>query len=166
MKGRGWGRRPLTELGDVVGDGVVLLAPLQGGGRGAPVTLPVGGRGHGGDRSRPRRSRGKEREGRRREGKRGRKVARARSKAAGGREPPLGPPGRRRSWKGEREKRGRKMGSCHGDRPAERPFEGGNVAGRQILRWKWEIWGNAEGKGRLGAGTDMASLRCSLLTPL
>lgn len=48
--------RPLTELSDVVGDGVVLLAPLQGGGRRTPVTLPVGGRSHCGARSRLERS--------------------------------------------------------------------------------------------------------------
>lgn len=42
------------------------------------------------------------------------------------------------------------MGSCHGDRPAEPPSEGGSVAARQILGWKREIWGNAEGKRAAG----------------
>lgn len=36
----------LTELGDVPRHGVVLLAPVQCGGRGAPVALPVRGRSH------------------------------------------------------------------------------------------------------------------------
>lgn len=74
--GRGVGGRPapLTELGDVVGDGVVLLAPLQGGGRRAPITLPVSGRSHRGAGSRPQRSKGeKEGEGGRDEGCRARR---------------------------------------------------------------------------------------------
>lgn len=44
----------LTELGDVPGHRVVLLAPVQRGGRGAPVALAVRGRSH---RARSRRSR-------------------------------------------------------------------------------------------------------------
>lgn len=85
--------RPLTELGDVVGDGVVLLAPLQGGGRRTPVTLPVSGRSHRGARSRLERSRTREQRRekgagpgaqrrRRRERGRGRRWARPRGGAA------------------------------------------------------------------------------------
>lgn len=84
--------RPLTELGDVVGDGVVLLAPLQGGGRRTPVTLPVSGRSHRGARSRLERSRAREQrrekgagpgaQRRRRERGRGRRWARPRGGAA------------------------------------------------------------------------------------
>lgn len=43
----------LTELGDVPGHRVVLLAPVQRGGRGAPVALAVPGRSHRARRRRP-----------------------------------------------------------------------------------------------------------------